>query len=284
MLFKNLIRICRPQQWYKNLLVFLPIIFKGSLFNTHLLFLTFLGFISLCLISSSNYILNDIIDIKKDRSHLEKRKRPVASGKLKVWQAATLTIMLFIASIVIANTLDNLFLFSILFLFGFTQAYSLWLKKEIFADVLAIAINFVVRASSGAFIIHAGISPWLILGVFFLSLFLSIGKRYANIKLLGDRIQEYNPTLVNYSKELISNLMTISTTSLILCYSLYSFLSNHNLLFTLPFAIYAIFRYLSLVYSGSAIARDPEKIFKDSRLLIAAGIWTLLVVYFIYFG
>jgi len=273
----------RIKQYYKNLLIFLPIIFSGNLFHTDLLLLTIVGFVALCLLSSSNYILNDIIDIKRDRLHPEKRLRPLASRAIPVWQGVLFFVLFLIASLMIAATLPREFVYTVLFLFLFTLLYTIWLKHEVFLDILAIAINFVARAAAGAFIIDVHISPWLVLGVFFLSIFLSVGKRYSDAMFLKKDAVMHRKTLQYYTKELTNAMMIIATVLLVMSYALYSFLSEHeNLLFTLPFALYVIFRYFSLIYAGSPIARHPEKVFGDIRMMLGMAAWgivTLLILY-----
>ena len=279
------LKLIRPKQWYKNLLVFLPIIFVGKIFDMNLLLLTILGFVSLCLISSANYIINDIIDLKKDRPHPEKKNRPLASGQIKIWQAVVLFACFTAASVYVALGLPRLFLYSVIALFALTQLYSIWLKKEMFADIIVIGVNFVIRAISGAFIINVTVSPWLIVGVFFFAMFLAAGKRHAELLFLGERATVHRATLKQYTKELTSALMVLTTALLIIAYSLYSFFSEHkNLFLTLPFAIYAIFRYFNLVYSGSPIARHPEKVFGDVRMIVAMFLWGLLTLYLMYFA
>ncbi len=269
--YLNLIRI---RQWYKNLVVYLAIFFSGNILSFNLLFKSTLGFLSLCLISSANYILNDIIDVKSDRQHPEKRFRPIANGRIGIFSALVMVVLLVIASIEIAYFLDLYFLLSVVLIFSISQLYTLFLKKELFADILAIAINFVLRAVSGAFIIHVYISPWLILCPFFLSLFLSVSKRRSEMFIKKN----------NYSPELTNALMLISTTTLIISYSLYSFLSQQNkLLITLPFVLYGIFRFLYLVYSGSIIARQAERFWTDTRLVFSICLWGLVTLIILYF-
>ncbi len=278
-------RLLRPGQWYKNFLIFLPILFSGNLFAIEFLLLTIVGFFALCFVSSGNYIINDIIDIRKDKLHPEKKKRPLVSGKIRIWQAVVLFVFLLTAGIVLAGILNEYFFLSVLALFILTSGYSLFLKNEAFLDIIIIGINFVIRASSGAFIIDVKISPWLIIGVFFLSLFLSAGKRRADSSFLGKKALFHKNSLKIYSNEITNALMIIATTLLILSYTFYSFLSEHSyLIFTLPFALYLIFRYFSLVYAGSIIARHPEKVFKDWRMMIGLFLWiivTLIILYLI---
>jgi len=280
----GLIKLLRPLQWYKNLLIFLPIVFIGQSIIYEKLVFTFIGFISLCLISSTNYIINDIIDLKKDKLHPEKKKRSLAAGKVKVWQAVLISIILGTTSFLIAWSIDILFLYAVLFLFVFTLIYSIFLKKEAFLDIIAIGINFIIRAVSGTFIIKSDISPWLILCTFFLAIYLAVGKRHADTILLGNEAKNHRATLKIYSKELTNALMIITTCLLIVFYSLYSFMSkNSYLIYTLPFALYAVFRYFQLVYSGSTIARHPERVFIDIRMVIGILIWGVATIIIIYF-
>lgn len=283
MTLTDYIKLARPQQWYKNLMVFLPIFFVGQFFNAELLKQTIIAFVSLCLVSSSNYVLNDIIDLEKDKAHPEKKNRPLAAGKIKKWQAILEIMLLLFFGLWIASKLGTYFLATAIFLFVFTQVYSVFLKKEIFADLLAIAINFVTRAIAGTFAINVKISPWLVLCPFFLSLYLSAGKRQGDLIFLGEEAKQHKETLKYYTKEITQSLLIISTNLLIMSYSLYSFLSEHkNLLATLPFALYAILRYFYLIQTGSEIARHPEKVFKDFRMDAAMLLWGIVTLGLIY--
>lgn len=279
----NLLRAIRPNQWYKNLVIFLPILFAELIFDVPNLVNVLLGFISLSMASSFNYIINDIIDKKQDKKNPEKRIRPIAAGKLGVWEALIVAFLMLFISLIIAVYLNRNYLFILLGFVALTQVYTFYLKKEVFADIIVIAINFVLRAVAGAYILNLRVSPWLILCPFFLSLFISVGKRESEIILLGSKAHYHRPVLVLYSRTLTNALMIITTTSLIICYALYSFLSIYpNLLLTLPFAMYVIFRYLLLIYSGSDIARHPERVFWDIRISIGAFLWVAFVTIVIY--
>ena len=280
---KQLVNLLRIRQYYKNLLIFLPIVFAQKFFDFNALWLTVLGFIALCLISSTNYIINDILDVKKDRLHPEKRHRPIASGKIKIWQAIIIALILLFISVVLAAYLAMNFLYAVLFLLIFTLIYSLLLKKAVFVDILSISILLVVRAMSGAFIIDVVISQWLIFCIFFLALFLAIGKREADIKLLGKNAVKTRKVLEYYTPEITNALMVVSTTALILSYSLYAFFSQYkNLIYTIPFALYVIFRYFYFVYSGDKIARHPERALLDWKIVFGIVLWALAAFIIIY--
>jgi len=277
--------LIRVKQWYKNVVVFIPLVFAGKFLDLKALVLTLIGFFALCLVSSSNYIINDLKDIEKDRRHPEKKFRPIASGKVKKWEAIIICSALLAASIFISVKLSISFFLCVVAIFILTQGYTFYLRNEQFLDIIMIAINFVIRAVSGAFIINVRISPWLILCTFFLSLFLSAGKREADIRLLKDKAVFHKRVLKDYNIQITNALMIISTSALILSYALYSFLSIYPMLiYTIPFALYAIFRYLYLVYSGSEIGRHPEKAILDKRLLIGSFLWLISIFFIILYS
>ncbi|MBD3303846.1 decaprenyl-phosphate phosphoribosyltransferase [Candidatus Woesearchaeota archaeon] len=282
---KNIVKLLRPAQWYKNLLVFVPIVFSGNLANLHLLLLTFVGFLALCAVSSANYVINDLIDIKSDRRHPEKKKRPLASRKIKIWQAVVLTIVLLIIAVGVSAGLDINFFYAVAFMFGFSLLYSLLLKREAFLDIIAIGVLFVVRAVAGVFIIGVETSPWLIACVFFLALFLLAGKRHSDAAFLGKDAKKHRSTLKMYTPTITNALMVITTALLVVSYSLYSFLGSDTpyLIFSLPFALYLIFRYFALVYMGSPVARHPERVFLDLRMDFAMVLWAIVILVMLYF-
>ncbi len=279
----DLIEAARPWQWYKNLLVALPLFFAGKLFELKALYLTVFGFSSLCLVSSANYLLNDICDLKADRLHPEKKKRPIASGRVGIVEAALASGAFLSASLVMAYFLDMEFLFSLAALFVLGQIYNLWLKREVLADVIAIGAGFVLRAGSGAYLLDVKISPWLVVGVFFLAVFLAVGKRHGEALLLGALGYRHRAALAFYSKELTSPLLVVSTSLLVVAYSLYSFFSEHRgIWITLPFGFYAMLRYFHLVVTGSPVARNPCRVFNDSKMVFAMALWFLLALLAIY--
>lgn len=279
----QLIKLIRISQYYKNLVIFLPIIFIGQLISAESLLKVLLGFIALCLMSSVNYIINDIVDIKNDKHHPEKKTRPLVSKRIKIWQAKIISAIFFLLAITISLSLSTSFLYAILGLFGLTQLYSFFLKKHVFADILAISINFAIRAIAGAFIVRTTISPWVFLCPFFLSLFLLAGKRKAEIILLKGNFHNCRNVLKDYTGPLINVLMVITTTLLIIIYIFYSIFTNSRaLILALPFALYTILRYLYLIYSGSEIARYPEKAIKDTPLFIGSLSWITAAFLIIY--
>jgi len=274
--------LIRGRQYYKNLLVFLALIFTGSALNFYSVSLAVAGFVALCLISSTNYILNDIFDIKRDRVHPEKKKRPIASGKVSIFWATVLAMIFAVISLVIAFFVSYGFFILVILFFLFTQFYTLYLKNQVFLDIIAIAINFAIRAISGAIILSVVISPWMVVCAFFLSLFLATAKRKGDLVFLGKEAKKHKRVLQFYSVSLLDKMLLIIVTLLIASYSFYSFFSAYPMLVTLPVVFYALLRYLYLVESESAIVRKPELFLKDNGLLISSLIWVFLCIFLIY--
>ncbi|RMF55527.1 decaprenyl-phosphate phosphoribosyltransferase [Candidatus Woesearchaeota archaeon] len=277
------LRLLRLSQSYKNLLVFLAVFFSFNIFNAQMLSTTIIGFFALTLTSFSGYIINDIIDREKDSMHPEKSRRVIAAGIVPVSHALTISIILLAVALLTALTLSTAFFFACALLFILTLFYSLKAREIIFLDILVIATNFVLRAIAGAILINVYVSPWLILCPFFLSLFLSIGKRKAEYNTLKSLASRTRKSLKHYNNELTNALMIISTTTLILSYALYTQATNHWLTLTLPVVLYGIFRYFYLIFTNSPVARNPEKAFLDKPLITSMLIWLALAFVILYY-
>jgi len=277
------LRLMRVPQWYKNLVVYLALFFSGHLLIKSDFLLATGAFLALSLVSSAGYILNDLLDLKKDQRHPEKKIRPLTSGKILPVSAVILLILLLVGGLSFGLFLGKIFFYFLLALFLLTLLYSLFLKKIIFADILTIAALFVLRAVSGAYLIKVWVSPWLILCPFFLSLFLSVGKRQGDLLFLQEKAAATRQVLQEYDLKNTSSLLTITTTLLIISYALYSFLSeNQALLLTLPLALYVIFQFSYLINRGSEISRHPERIIKDKKILLGILLWLIITFIIVY--
>jgi len=278
----SLIKSLRPKQWYKNFLLFLGVIFSLNLFNFSLLLDAVFAFIIFCILSGSGYIINDILDMKKDRKHPVKRKRPIASGKLKISYAIIASFILIIISLYWAFTINlNFFNISVIFFFS-NLIYSLWLKRIILVDILVISVNYIIRAVAGELAVNVPLSPWITLCALLLALFLASGKRRHELLLLGKKAKSHRKILSEYSEEMLGQLTSISASTIILSYSLYTFFTyNPWMMITIPVVIYTIFRYLFLVQSKN-IGGEPEIIFKDKGMLISMAIWIILCILILY--
>ena len=280
---KDYINLMRIRQWYKNMVVFLAIFFSGNLLEVEFFAITLFAFFSLAFVSSANYIINDLKDKKKDQLNPEKKSRPLASGEITKNKALLLMVALLFTGLVVSFSISTEFFYLTTALFFGSQVYTFFLKEIPFADILTIASLFVIRSISGAFAINVFVSPWLILCPFFLSLFLSVGKRQAEVSFLKDLATNTRKVLEKYNNGLTNYLMIISTTLLIVSYSLYSFLSEHpGLIYTLPIALFVVFHYLYLTTKKSSFARHPEKVLKNKQMVLGIVIWIVATSLLIY--
>jgi len=279
-----IIELCRPAHYYKNLLIFLALFFSGNLLNLNDVAIVLLGFVSLSLMSSVNYIINDTLDKKNDRKNSEKSRRPIASGRVTTGESLVVAFVLFAVSCILAYALGIYFFAALILLFSLSTIYSLFLKKEIFLDIIVISVNFVIRALSGALLINVWISPWLIIGTFFLAMFLAAGKRKSEMIFLRKKAGSHRFVLYRYSDEILNLLFGITTTALFLSYALYCFLGNNErLLITLPIVFYALLRYVYLTYSGSDKTRSTDRIFYDGRILMSIILYLIITFILLYY-
>lgn len=281
---KALIQIMRPKQWIKNSFVFAALVFSGRFMEVPLLFINIKTFILFCLTSSTIYILNDLVDIEKDKLHPEKRNRPLPSGKISKRAAIILDILIFV--IVVLLSIKDIKLFSILFIYLVLNVlYSFKLKNVVIIDVMIITFGFVLRVEAGSVSTNIPISPWLILCTTLLSLFLALNKRKSELITLENKSGSHRKILEEYSIELINSMLTIVTPSILMAYCLYTFSSvqSRSMMLTIPFVLYGIFRYQYLMFKNN-IGGKPEDIFtKDIPFLINIILWIVSVLIIIYF-
>lgn len=277
------LQVLRIGQYYKNGILFLAIFFSGNLLDSAMLQSAAMGFLAFCLISSGNYIINDFLDRKKDRKNPEKKMRPLAAGTVNTGIAGILMLLCYAAGIFLALQLGNLFAAAGIALIASSLAYSVLLKNEQFMDVLVIAVNFVIRAVAGALAISVWISPWLIVGTFFLALFFAAGKRKSERDFLKEKGKAHRRVLDDYQGRVLDILVIISASSLLMSYTLYSFLAaTEALLITLPIVVYLMLGYLQTLESGDSAARFGGRAFTNKRLIISAGLYLALSYIAIY--
>lgn len=281
-MLKELIISMRPKQWYKNLVIFVGIVFSLNLLNLQMWLNAILAFIIFCMLSGSEYVINDILDIERDRKHPRKCRRPIASGKLKLPYALLFVIILISVAVSGAYSINRQFLIISITYLLLILSYSIFLKHLIIVDLLIISTGFVIRAVAGSLAVIVSVSPWLIICAFLLALFLALGKRRHELILLGDDTKNHRRTLEDYSSEVLDQMINITTGVLIMSYSLYTFLvDNTYMMLTIPFAIYGLFRYLFLVHSRN-IGGEPETLFRDKGMLISMVLWAVLVILILY--
>ncbi len=282
-MFKDILISMRPKQWYKNLVIFIGIVFSLNLLNFNLWINAICAFIGFCLLSGSIYIFNDYLDVEKDRNHPTKCKRPLASGKLKASHGLLFSAIFIITAFMLAYIVNIGLLITSLAFFSLIIIYSLFFKEISLVDILTISTGFVLRAVAGCVAIGVLVSPWLILCTFLLALFLALGKRRHELVLLKNKAGDHRKTLSGYSREMLDQMMNITTSSLIMSYSIYAFLAtNIYIMTTIPLAFYGIFRYLFLLHNKN-VGGEPEMLFKDRGMISCMFLWVIMVVGVLYF-
>ena len=289
-MLKALFKTMRPRQWTKNVFIFAALVFDKQLFVVASFLRTLAGFVLFCMISSSVYIFNDLADVEADRQHPEKKNRPIASGKLSVHTAWAAGIVLVIFTLVFAYLLAPLFALIVGAYFVLNLAYSMALKHISILDVLIIAAGFVMRVGAGVTLIHVErFSPWLYIVMFLLSLFLGFGKRRAELALLTDGAGSHRKVLDGYTLPLLNQYIMIVSGMTIIAYSLYTFSApnvpaNHSMMLTIPFMVYAIFRYLYLIEVEKAGGTPEEILLSDRPFQVSMLFWAVAVIIIFYFS
>lgn len=283
-IFKSL----RPKQWTKNGFIFTALIFDLKLFQLEPLVNTTIGFIILCFISGTVYLINDLVDVEKDRQHPTKRNRPIAAGKLPIWAAATTAILLPTLLLPASFLLNPIFGVIITAYLLLQIAYSFRLKNVVVVDVLTIAAGFVLRVAAGVPLVEAErFSPWLYIFTTLLALFLGLGKRRQELVMLKNNVGTTRAILKEYNLPFLDSMMSVVTTGTIITYAFYTFSApnlqnNHLMMMTVPFVIYGIFRYLYIIHVQGNGGAPDEVLLTDRPLQITLGLFGLAVFVILY--
>jgi 4-hydroxybenzoate polyprenyltransferase len=265
----------RPRQWSKNLLLFAGIVFAEKIGEPLRWGEACAAFAAYCAASSAAYLVNDVVDVERDRAHPFKRFRPVARGELSRRAALILAAVLVPIAFALVMPLG---LLSVAFLVGFLAlqgAYSFSLKHVVLVDVLAIASLFVIRSAAGAAAVEVRISPWLLLVTALLALFLALAKRRSELVVAGSG----RPVLEGYSLPLVDQLISATVASTIAAYAIYTFTAHSPaLMATIPFVVFGLFRYLLLVHRDD-LGEEPENVLLGDRPLVLAVVgWAVTAV------
>lgn len=280
----------RPTQWIKNFFIFTALLFAQKFFDTASLLKTSAAFIVFCIVSGSIYILNDLLDKEEDKLHPKKSKRPIASDEISKNLAFLLFVVFCLASLFLAFHLHKNFFLITLFYFALQLGYSLKLKHVVILDVFIVAAGFVIRVVAGGLVIDVPISSWLLICTMLLSLFLAMSKRRHEIILLDDMASNHRPILKKYTPYLLDQMIAVVTASTLIAYCLYTISSETvekfgttNLVFTAPFVLYGIFRYLYLIHQKNKGGSPESLVLKDIPLLIDILLWGGTVAFILYF-
>jgi len=302
-LFKAIFEELRPVQWIKNLSIFAAIILNGQLFNEELFIKSFFAFIAFCLLSSSSYIVNDLIDVNKDRLHPVKKNRPIARGDVPEYLGAFVAIILLFFGLTIALfTGYPFFIISLIFIL-LQYSYSLFLKKKAIIDIVGIALFFIIRAYAGELVTGYHLPIWIMLTVIFLSLFIASGKRRSELVNSGVKTRS---ALAGYGKNLLNFYTTMFAVCTLITYAMFTFFEEsvaftgsgilHSFLLdnfpnalnrkwymiTLLPVIFGVMRYGQIIFEMQEGERPERIIATDIPLLFSVLVWGLMIVGIIY--
>lgn len=267
----KMLRLLRPKQWVKNIFVLVPLVFSKTFTDPMCIIKALGAFICFIAISSSIYILNDIIDIEKDRLHETKRFRPLASGEVSIGAAVILMVVLLISGLVLAFLINPYVVLCMVAYIIINILYTLFFKKVVILDIMIIAIGFVIRVIAGAVAIKVYISSWVLLCSFFIALCLAAGKRKTEKASLQESSVKHRKVLSYYTDEFLKGLIQISITGTTITYSLYTILEYdvQSPLVTILFVVFGLFRYMQLVFEDSEGRLPEELILTDKPLLLS---------------
>lgn len=276
-MLREAVKSVRPHQWYKNLVVFIAIVFSHSLLDFEMWLHSLFAFAAFCLISGSVYIINDIKDIERDKLHPRKRERPIAAGTLSPRTALLISILLLSLSISASFSANYELGYIVILYLLINLLYTFYLKYIALIDVMVVAVGFVLRAIAGSVVIDVPVSPWLILCVFLMALVLAFGKRRHEL-LTSSASRD---SLSQYNEKMLEDLLNISVSMLLMSYALYSFYSHDYMMVTLPFAFYGVFRFVQLIYLEN-FGGEAELILKDRISIANLVLWIVSVVAVLY--
>ncbi len=281
----------RPQQWTKNTVVLAALIFAERLYHSPSLLLAGGAFVVFCMLSGAVYLVNDLADLEGDRRHPVKRLRPLPSGALPVAWAKAAAVSLALVGMGASVAIGSEFASVSALYFGLMVAYSLLLKNLVVIDVLVVAMGFVLRALAGAVAIGVAFSQWLLVCTLLIALFLALAKRRQELTLLAEGAAQHRRILGEYSPYLLDQMIAVVTASTVVSYALYTLapetvskFGTDRLVWTLPFVVYGILRYLYLVHQKEEGGNPTEVLLNDRPILVTVALWAATVVTLIYHG
>lgn len=277
---RDVLRLLRPHQWTKNVLVVVPLVFGRSPgeWGTYAL-PVLLAFVSFSLVASAVYILNDVVDREVDRLHPVKSRRPIARGAISVERALTLAAFLLVVGLVLAEGVSGGLLLVVLLYFTNNLFYTFLLRDLPLLDVFSVAVGFLLRVYGGAVAVEVPVSVYLFLTVFFLALFFALGKRRHELLLLSGKAAHHRKALRLYTVYYLDQLMLISATLALVVYTLYAIQhARPGMVYTVPVAVFGIFRYYHLTHNLNR-GEPSDDLFTDPWILGAGLVYGGIVVW-----
>lgn len=283
------LRALRPKQWTKNGVLLVPLLFSRNVVSGAPLLQALLAVAAFSLLASGVYVVNDWVDRERDRLHPEKRRRPIAAGHLSGAAAAALVVLCWGAAAGLGWSLGPHFLGVAAGYLVLQVLYTWALKQMVILDVMAIALGFIVRVVAGAVAIDVEVSNWLFLCTLLGAVFLGFAKRRAELSSLEEAAAAHRANLADYSLPMIDQMMSISAAASILAYGLYTVaketvdhVGTDRLKYTVPCAVYGVFRYLFLVHKRGAGGAPEKVLLGDAPLLIDVGVFLVVAAWALY--
>ncbi|MBU1220394.1 UbiA family prenyltransferase [Myxococcota bacterium] len=283
----SVVRLMRPMQWAKNLLVFTPAMFAGILGDYRGQLYSLAAFVVFCLVSSSIYILNDIKDAQRDRLHPEKRFRPIASGEISPRQAFFIWNFITIAALIVALSVSwKVAAIGVGYIIV-NVAYTLKLKHVPWLDITSIALGFIFRIHAGAAAVDVVVSVWLTINTFLLAAFLGFGKRYHELGALGVSAPESRPVLKYYTIKSLANIMKFLIVAIPFTFMGWSFarFSVKDALWialTVPVIVFALFRFFQICSDTARFTSPTDAMLRDFPLILSTVVWSGAMVGILY--
>jgi len=288
-MLNNLIISLRPKQWLKNLIVYAGIVFSLRLFVLGDLIKVSYAFLLFCAVTSTIYLLNDLLDRESDRLHPKKKLRPLASGQLSPAVAIAAIIVLLPLSLWLASLLSLKFTVIVVAYYIMMFGYVFGLKKMVIVDAFIIAAGYVLRGVAGIEVINIDMSPWFLVCASLLALFIVFCKRRHELMLLGEGADRHRASLKGYGAVFLDQLIAIVTAAVIVTYSLYTLapetvvkFHTQKLILTVPFVLFGLFRFLYLVYNEEEGGSAETIMLTDWPLIVTMLGWLGAVLTILY--
>lgn len=265
-----MLTLLRPKHWIKNVFVLAPLVFAGQFLNHEALWNSGLAFVLFCLTSSMVYVLNDLVDVERDRRHPTKSKlRPIASGLVSKRSALILLALLGLPVLVGAVIVPRLGVVLLAYLL-LNVAYAFWLKHQPVIDIFSIAAGFVLRVFAGAVVLAVPMSGWMFVTTLSLSLYLGAVKRRQELRSSGS---DGRKVLEKYSVALVERYAEMSATGALVFYSMFVMSARPQLVMTVPLVMFGLFRYWFIVEQQEAGESPTEALLSDRILLATIVLW-----------
>ena len=294
------LRLIRVHQWIKNIFVFVPLLFSQHLFDLYYFLDALSAFIVFCFASSAIYVINDIVDIEADGAHPVKKNRPLPSGQIPVNRAVITASIILVIVFWLVMYFNNEFILLVIGFVVLNVLYSFWLKNIVLLDIFSIAAGFSIRVLAGAFAIQVPISSWLLLTTMFISLFLGVMKRRSELVLVSENFYKNSASaergssqsrkvLTQYSLNFADQMATVAAAGVIICYALYSvaprtisIFQTERLIYTTPFVVFGIFRFMYLEYISGKGENTTRLIATDLYMILDVIVYIVAIIVIIY--